>query len=59
MKNISGVLVMGCLAMIGLVGCGGSDKPTPPPTQAITVTMSGQPSTLVVNATASPYGYCG
>jgi len=53
MKNIGGVLLMGCLAMIGLAGCGGSSKPTPPPTQAITVSMSGQPSTLVVNATAS------
>jgi hypothetical protein len=53
MKNIGGVLVMGCLAMIGLVGCGGSDKPTPPPTQAITVSMSGQPASLTVNAQAS------
>jgi ferredoxin len=53
MKNIQGVLLMGCLAMIGLAGCGGSDKPTPPPAQAITVSMSGQPSSLGANATTA------
>ncbi|HMF54401.1 MAG TPA: hypothetical protein VK593_08635, partial [Edaphobacter sp.] len=51
MKNIRGVLLMGCFAILGLAGCGGSSNPTPPP--ATTVSMTGQPATLAVNAQAS------
>ena len=34
MKNIRGVLLVGCFAILGLVGCGGSSSPTPPPPPA-------------------------
>lgn len=53
MKLLRGAVLMVCLAILGLAGCGGSSKPTPPPAQAITVSMAGQPSTLTVNAQAS------